>query len=874
MAIIINRTTSLDGPIMPESMAAPLYEQENQAHQFVITCTRGGSEEALSGSVTGALIRGDGATVALSGSISNGKAVVTLPQSAYVVSGRFALAIFNVVSGTTTAIYAAMGDIRRTSSDTIVDPGSVVPSLAELLAAAENANAAAAAADAAAENALGDFAQEFSATTAYTVGQYVTYIDGKLYRFIADHAAGVWNSSHVALVTVGSELVRSILFRGFITLDDDIDSYRAPGFWYFTDATYGTPTNWPSTTIGTLLVAATSVTGENGTQQYVLDFNGQLWTRYKRNAGFTTWAKVLDNNDITSDIAPVILPKTLSLKATPTTAYDLNDLRAPGMYSIGDVSLASNYPSAETGRLIVFGDLNNGLNRIVQFVIDNDYNVFVRYISAAVQHWFRLGTELRGALTSSDDCNDLTRNGQYTIGNSSSLPSNYPSQLTGKLIVFGDEESNTNRIVQVVVDYKNTVFLRYKSAEWTRWTSLNGKSIVQTVTVKASGGDYTTVPAAVKYVMDNWRDNPSVNYLIKIDPGTYDIASEVVSLIDGGMEHQGLWIPPNATICGAGKDRTIIRFHYSGTDDGIMSDVSAFNMPYESSLMDLTISVENIRYCIHSALQESGVSNSYIDDVTVRLENVKLIHKGFDSQHTPSYSSPGAFGSGSTNGGRKEFYNCDFIAKYAPWFNHNRKNLTKGTEFIFEGCSFVNQTTEVGGGGQNYNSLGFITWADDPQNMVTMRHCYVNKYLQFTIRTDSYGTEDAHNGYYLSSDGDLVVLEPTTNNVHLDDNYIDSHCQKLIASETITAYHPVSKNSLTGVRNYVNTDTEIGIALNSASSGGVCCAKFGGHMLLSMLTSSSFAVGKNLGWNGTAWVEDNTHPIVKVVYGGIVEILD
>ena len=488
----------------------------------------------------------------------------------------------------------------------------------------------------------------------------------------------------------------------------------------------------------------------------------------------------------------------------------------------------------------------------------------MRYISSVPQRWIRLSTEALGTITATENCNDYTRNGQFIV--TSAEAENWASDKTGKLIVFGDENSNTNRIIQLAIDYQANTFIRYKSSGWTKWRSLTASDSVQTVTVKASGGDFTTIPAAVKYVTDQFDQNSDQKWLIKIDPGTYDIADEVVQLIGNSeINSQGLFINPNVTICGAGKDKTIIRFLYEGDNDNIMSNVSLFNMPYESALLDCTLICKNIRYCIHSALNASGYSTKYIDDVTIRCANVKMEHLGFDDGKNPTYSSPGCFGSGSTNGGRKEFYNCDFIAKYTPWFNHNRKELTKATELIFEGCAFVNRIAT--------SSVRLITWIDDPQIYVTFRHCYLNRYLDFNILTSGNGDPNNKNGYYVTSDGDLVVMESTANNAHLEDNYMDSYCQKLIASESITAYHPVSKNDLTGVRNYVNTDPEHGIALCSASSGGVCCAKFGGHVLLSMVTSSTFAVGKKLGWNGSAWVEDNDHPILEVVYSGICAII-
>lgn len=160
--IIIRRTVSLDGPVLPEFMAAPLYNQENQAHQFVITTTREGAEEALTGTVQGRFIRPDGSTVLLTGSISAGRAVVTLPQAAYYQVGRFIMSIMSVADSKVTVIYAATGHIARSLTGTTVDPGSVVPDITQLLAEIDEMREATAAAEAAAEG----------------IGQYI--IDGYL----------------------------------------------------------------------------------------------------------------------------------------------------------------------------------------------------------------------------------------------------------------------------------------------------------------------------------------------------------------------------------------------------------------------------------------------------------------------------------------------------------------------------------------------------------------------------------------------------------------------------------------------------------------------------------------------------------------------
>ena len=55
-------------------------------------------------------------------------------------------------------------------------------------------------------NAQAMIAPEFSTSTAYVFGDYVIY-EGKLYRFVANHSAGAWNSEHVSTeIEIGTNL--------------------------------------------------------------------------------------------------------------------------------------------------------------------------------------------------------------------------------------------------------------------------------------------------------------------------------------------------------------------------------------------------------------------------------------------------------------------------------------------------------------------------------------------------------------------------------------------------------------------------------------------------------------------------------------------
>lgn len=50
-----------------------------------------------------------------------------------------------------------------------------------------------------------NIADEFSAQTDYTIGDYVFY-NQTLYKFTSAHSVGAWNASHVTEVAVGGEL--------------------------------------------------------------------------------------------------------------------------------------------------------------------------------------------------------------------------------------------------------------------------------------------------------------------------------------------------------------------------------------------------------------------------------------------------------------------------------------------------------------------------------------------------------------------------------------------------------------------------------------------------------------------------------------------
>lgn len=133
MNIIIERTIELNAPLLTEPLPGSLFTTESKAHQFLIACTQNGAPVTLSGTVSAKFIReANNTTILMSGSISGGKASLILPADCYNISGRFDLTIFVTSNNVTTCVYSATGSVKAAQDGTLVDEGTVVPSIEQL----------------------------------------------------------------------------------------------------------------------------------------------------------------------------------------------------------------------------------------------------------------------------------------------------------------------------------------------------------------------------------------------------------------------------------------------------------------------------------------------------------------------------------------------------------------------------------------------------------------------------------------------------------------------------------------------------------------------------------------------------------------------
>lgn len=127
------------GNIHRSFMKKTIGEGDINANRFGVRVFRNGEPVQLAGSCVGYFIRAAGETVAISnGVISGNVAYVTLPQTCYAIEGVFSLAIKVSYGGETVTMRIIDGVVSRTSTDTAVDPGTIIPSVEALIQEIEN----------------------------------------------------------------------------------------------------------------------------------------------------------------------------------------------------------------------------------------------------------------------------------------------------------------------------------------------------------------------------------------------------------------------------------------------------------------------------------------------------------------------------------------------------------------------------------------------------------------------------------------------------------------------------------------------------------------------------------------------------------------
>lgn len=158
-----------------------VFEGDSNTYKVGVAITDGGADVTLTGTVSCKVIRPDGATVTFAGDKEGGRLWAVLNKSSLSYAGQIAVVLqltntVNEVTETITLLKAIFSN-ELTTTDTIVDPGNVIPSLEELLAQIDTMNQGTARANAAAA-ALEDMTVEAHAVTNNTPTAAITETGG------------------------------------------------------------------------------------------------------------------------------------------------------------------------------------------------------------------------------------------------------------------------------------------------------------------------------------------------------------------------------------------------------------------------------------------------------------------------------------------------------------------------------------------------------------------------------------------------------------------------------------------------------------------------------------------------------------------------
>ena len=122
---VIKRTWNQNKMVCIEDLSGMAFQSESGGHTFEISGTNdSGTAVSLSGTVEARFLRADNVKVTIAGTISNGKASVTLTSNCYTVAGRFSLTIFVTSDSQKVAVYSAVGNVVVTDG---VSSGTVPP---------------------------------------------------------------------------------------------------------------------------------------------------------------------------------------------------------------------------------------------------------------------------------------------------------------------------------------------------------------------------------------------------------------------------------------------------------------------------------------------------------------------------------------------------------------------------------------------------------------------------------------------------------------------------------------------------------------------------------------------------------------------------
>lgn len=425
-------------------------------------------------------------------------------------------------------------------------------------------------------------APDFSTSTAYAIGKYVTY-QGQTYRFTAAKTAGAWDSTKVTAVNLAGDTDTTLTVSGMAADAKTVGDKTLINYGSITAANYPSAKNFPNRSIvfvpsaeqiadlpsvsgnfaGTVITLKPSnslgmqiAICNNG--QYSNTF-GKLFWRNITGGTYYNWQSTVSDSTFTSHLNTV-------------SAFDI------GKYALlGNVAMLTNADrlSTLTGGTMSVGDFP--INRVV--VIGSTLSDLVDYPS--------------------DNQSDPT-----------------PTRAQGVYITTGMNGNTGSGSGQLFIGSYYSAFRWRVSSSWLPWKIVHPDPEEYHVGPTRT---YTSLTALCMDLASNTREK-----VIYLDPGVYDIYQEyrdagIPSPPDNVTSSDYLdrcvFLPRNTRLVGIGN--VTLKFMPDAADitTGEANTWSPLNIKYACEVENITIECLNGRYCIHddshNASEDRNVDHIY-----------------------------------------------------------------------------------------------------------------------------------------------------------------------------------------------------------------------------------------------------------------------
>ena len=124
----------LTQPVQVHHLPGNVFSQDNQGNIIGVEVFEDGVPATLSGTVSANIVRSDGGTVAATGTLSGNKLSVALPAAAYAVPGIISIVLKLTTGAIVASMLAVVAVVYASSTDATVDPGTIIPSIQDLIA--------------------------------------------------------------------------------------------------------------------------------------------------------------------------------------------------------------------------------------------------------------------------------------------------------------------------------------------------------------------------------------------------------------------------------------------------------------------------------------------------------------------------------------------------------------------------------------------------------------------------------------------------------------------------------------------------------------------------------------------------------------------